>query len=143
MLKANRATTFIDRQGASSLLERLDAEGAPAAVTGSFAAVRRSPVAAPALLMLYADQPQQVARSFDLLPADQGANVVLLDPYDPVVWKRNEVMDCMTFVPDSQAAADTLTGTGRMPAEGQALVEWMLGNEPVWRVGSLDAARSE
>lgn len=142
VLKANGATTFIDRKGPSSFLERLDAAGAPMAVTGSFAAVRRSPVAAPALLMLYTDQPQRVARSLDLLPADQGANVVLLQPYDPVVWKRNEVVDGVTFVADSQAAADCLTGTGRMPAEGQALVGWMVGNESVWRVGSLDTARS-
>ena len=49
----------------------------------------------------------------------------------------------MTFVADSQAAADCLTGTGRMPAEGQALVEWMLGNESAWRVERLDVARSQ
>jgi hypothetical protein len=142
VLKANRASTFIDRQGVGSLVQRLDTSGAPVAVTGSFAAVRRSPVAAPALLMLYTDQPQAVVRSLDLLPADQGANVVLLQPYDPVVWQRTDVVDGVTYVADSQATADCLTGNGRMPAEGQALLEWMLANESVWRLPSLDAATS-
>ncbi|MGI9118576.1 MAG: hypothetical protein ACR2G7_00310 [Acidimicrobiales bacterium] len=31
--------------------------------------------------------------------------------------------------------------TGRMPAEGQALLDWMLANEKVWRLESLDDAR--
>lgn len=142
VLKANRASTFIDRQGIGTALQRLDTTNAPVAVTGSFAAVRRSPVAAPALLMLYTDQPKTVARSMDLLPADRGANVVLLQAYDPVVWQRTEVVDGVTYVADSQAAADCLTGTGRMPGEGQALLDWMLANEPVWRLPNLDAARS-
>jgi hypothetical protein len=31
---------------------------------------------------------------------------------------------------------------GRMPAEGQALVEWMRANENKWRVHALDAEQS-
>lgn len=141
VLKANRVTTYIDRQGATAPLDRLPALDARTAVTGSFAAVRRSPVAAPALVAIYAEQPEQLARTLDLLPADQGSNVVLLQPYDPVVWQRTTTTDGITYVADSQAAADCLTGTGRMPAEGQALLEWMLGNEGAWRLESLADAR--
>jgi len=47
----------------------------------------------------------------------------------------------VTYVADSQVAADCLTGTGRMPAEGQALLEWMLANESRWRIDNLDKAR--
>jgi hypothetical protein len=137
LLKTNRVATFIAREGASSLLDRLPAG---TAVTGSFAAVRRAPVAAPALLAVYSDNPQQLAPALDLLPADQGSNVLLLQPYDPVVWQRTTTADGVTYVADSQAVVDCQTGTGRMPAEGQALLDWMLDNEPAWRFDSLDAA---
>lgn len=137
LLKTNRVSTFIAREGASSLLDRLSAG---TAVTGSFAAVRRAPVAAPALLAVYSDNPQQLALALDLLPADQGSNVLLLQPYDPVVWQRTTTADGVTYVADSQAVVDCQTGTGRMPAEGQALLDWMLDNEPAWRFDSLDAA---
>lgn len=142
VLKANRASTFIDRLGPASVLERLGASQVAAVVTGSFAAVRRSPVAAPSLLMLYTDQPQRLATTLELLPADRGANVVLLEPYDPVVWRRTAVADGVTYAADSQAVVDCLTGMGRMPAEGQALLDWMLANESVWRADDLAAARS-
>lgn len=35
---------------------------------------------------------------------------------------------------------DCLTGTGPIPAEGQALLEWMLANEARWRIDSFDEA---
>ena len=31
------------------------------------------------------------------------------------------------YVAPSQAVVDCLTGTGRMPAEGEAVLEWMAG----------------
>ncbi|MBI2709118.1 MAG: hypothetical protein HYX34_05420 [Actinobacteria bacterium] len=138
VLTTNSVQTYIARQGASSLLDRLPAG---TAVTGSFAAVRRAPVAAPALLAIYSATPEQLASTVDLLPADQGSNVLLLKPYDPVVWQRTTTADGLTYVADSQAVVDCLTGTGRMPAEGHALLDWMLANESVWRVDSLEAAR--
>jgi len=141
VLKANSYRSYIDRQGAANLLNRLAGLDLPVAVTGSFAAVRRSPVAAPALLAVYTDEPQKLARTMDLLPSDRGSNVVLLQPYDPVVWQRTTTDSGVTYVADSQVAADCLTGTGRMPAEGQALLEWMLANESRWRIDNLDKAR--
>ena len=39
----------------------------------------------------------------------------------------------------SQAAADCLTGNGRMPAEGDALLQWMIENESLWRLDKLPA----
>ena len=30
-----------------------------------------------------------------------------------------------------------LTGNGRMPSEGEALLNWMLANEQEWRLNSL------
>src|SRR5205823_13161747 len=92
---------------------------------------------APALVVAYTDDVESVSRELGLLPADEGSNVALLRPYDPVVWDRNEVEDELRYVAPSQTAIDCLTGNGRMPAEGEALIEWMVANESRWRLESL------
>jgi hypothetical protein len=139
VLRANESTSFIAPRGAPDALDRMRELPLRMAVTGSFAAVRRAPVAAPALLAVYADQPNALADELDLLPADSGANVLLLKPNDPVVWQRQSAAEGIAYVADSQAAADCLTGTGRMPAEGEALLEWMTANESAWRLPTLTA----
>jgi hypothetical protein len=145
VFKTNETATFIAPRGASDALAGLQNAGgeAAAAVTGSFAAVRLAPVAAPALLVAYCDDVDAIASRLDLLPADQGSNVALLRPFDPVVWMRTEVADGIRYVAPSQAAVDGLTGTGRMPAEAEALLTWMDENEQRWRRESLSADRDE
>ena len=107
-------------------------------ITGPFAAVRRAPVAAPVFLTVYCDDPTAIASALRLLPADAGANVALLRPYDPVVWTRTERDDGLTYAAVSQVAVDCLTGNGRMPAEGEALLGWMSEAEGRWRADKLD-----
>ncbi|HUZ19889.1 MAG TPA: hypothetical protein VMU75_04880 [Acidimicrobiales bacterium] len=106
-------------------------------MTGSFAAGRIAPVAAPALLAVYVDDLRGIADALGLIPADQGANVALMTPFDPVVWERASLVDGLTYVAPSQVAADCLTGNGRMPAEGDALLQWMTENESLWRLDKL------
>jgi hypothetical protein len=43
--------------------------------------------------------------------------------------------------PTTFSRPTTLTGTGRMPAEGEALIAWMAENEASWRLSSLDGLR--
>jgi hypothetical protein len=127
--------------GANDVLARLrdgDPTRRPPVVTGSFAAVRVAPVAAPALLLAYCDDVSAVARDLGLLPADEGANVALLTPFDRVVWERTVVDAGVAYAAPSQVAVDCLTGPGRMPAEGEAVLEWMLADESHWRGGALD-----
>jgi hypothetical protein len=143
VLKTNDAHRFIAPAGARQALERLADSGGRVAVTGSFTAVRKQPVAAPALLLAYADRIEPVARDLELLPADEGANVILLRPFDRVVWEQLETEDGLTYVAPSQAAVDCLTGPGRMPAEGEALLGWLAANEPKWRLNSLRLVEGE
>jgi DNA-binding MarR family transcriptional regulator len=143
LLKTNAAESFLAARGAQAALDGLERVRGVGqrAVTGSFAAVKLVAVAAPALLAVYCEQVAAVAEALELLPADQGANVVLLQPFDPVVFERvTDGEDGVPVVSPSQVAVDCLTGTGRMPAEGQALLDWMLANESVWRTDSLEAA---
>lgn len=139
VLKSNEAKRFIAPEGAAKLLESIKAvpSNGRVAVTGSFAAVRLAPVAAPALLLAYVENVSAIIDGLNLLPADEGANVVLLRPFDQVVWQGVSRDDGIAYVAPSQIAADCLTGTGRMPSEGEAIIAWMTENEDRWRVQSL------
>jgi hypothetical protein len=139
VLRSNEARRYVAPEGARTSLAALQAlsPSGRAAVTGSFAAGRLAPVAAPALLLVYVDDIAETAQALKLLPAEEGANVVLLRPFDQAVWSRLDHDGGIAYVAPSQAAADCLTGTGRMPAEGEALLAWMVENEGRWRVPSL------
>jgi len=146
VLETNEALGFIATGGTGQLLERLAGEpgsGTRSVVTGSFAARRLAPVAAPALLLLYDDAPATLARDAGLLPADEGADVMLLRPFDPVVFARTSVEGGLRFAAPSQVTVDCLTGPGRMSAEGEALLTWMLAEESTWRAPSLGSLRGK
>jgi hypothetical protein len=142
VLTSNVASTFVAPNGPENAMQQISSIGAKTrvAVTGSFAASRIAPVAAPMLLMAYCGDVQAVARTHSFLPADRGANVILLKPFDDVVWDRTRTQSLVTYASVSQVAVDCLTGNGRMPAEGEALLSWMMDNESEWRVPSLNNA---
>ncbi len=139
VLRSNRATTYLAPAGAAQAVAQLarSEHRGEVAVTGSFAAGRLAPVAAAALLLVYCDEASSLVEALGLLPADDGGNVVLLRPFDPVVWERTTEDGGLTYAAPSQVAVDCLTGTGRMPAEGEALLAWMADNESSWRYDSL------
>jgi IclR helix-turn-helix domain len=142
VFQANDAQGFIATEGLERLLSRAAGDpaiGTRSTITGSFAAGRIAPVASPALLLIYYDAPALLARDLGLLPADEGADVMLLRPFDPVVFDRNQIEEGLRYAAPSQIAVDCLTGNGRMPAEGEALLDWMLENEAAWRLASLQA----
>lgn len=136
-LTTNDRSLFIARTGAAQAAARLGELTAPTAITGSFAAQRLNPVAAPSLLAVYCTDVTATARALDLLPADEGANVALLRPFDPVVWDRTVSEGGLTYVSPTQVALDCLAGNGRMPAEGEAVLTWLAANESAWRAPAL------
>lgn len=135
--KPELTTTWLAPTGAAATVAALPNAAPDAAVTGSFAAVRWAPTAAPTLLVAYTRDVEQTATSLGLLPADEGANVILLHPFDEVAFARSAVADGVTYAAPSQVAADCLRGPGRMPAEGEALLSWMVDDESRWRLPSL------
>lgn len=130
-----RATTstWIAPRGLTDLQERLRKAEARYAVTGSFAASRRAPVAAPRLVSLYVDDPETFAAAVDLRPADAGANVLLLVPDDAYPFEDAWTDNGVRFAALAQVVADLLTGPGRGPAEADALLAWMSDHAEVWR----------
>ncbi|MCA1672053.1 MAG: hypothetical protein LC799_07575 [Actinobacteria bacterium] len=64
-----------------------------------------------------------------------GVDVVLLQPMSHGAMDRPhpERVDGVAIVGLSQLVLDCLSGPGRMPAEGEALIEWMGNHEDDWR----------
>jgi hypothetical protein len=103
------------------------------AVTGASAAQRFAPVAPARQVAVYVDDIGGAAERLRLRPADAGANVVLAEPFDPVVFERTTIRERLCVVATTQLAADLLTGPGREPSEGAELLSWMRANEEAWR----------
>lgn len=140
LLDSNQTTTWVAAGGPEQLLRDLRGKRAGRwVVSGSFGARRLSPIAAPEVALIYADDVERVAKAGRLLPATRGSNVVLAEPYDAIVYERTWDDDDIVYVSPAQLAIDCLTGPGRMPAEGEALLQWMRRNARRWRAASLAA----
>lgn len=133
LLKNNRSQTYIARTGVPSLLRRLSNDD-QAVITGSYAASQYVQLAAPTQLALYVPDIATAATRFELMPAHQGANVVLLTAADASQLARARMLEDGTFhVGVSQLALDCLAGNGRLPEEGEALMDWMAADPTAWR----------
>ena len=132
--KANRLTPCLAPRGITELYDRLRNTDLPYAVTGSFAAVRYAPVAEPRLATIYTTSIKGAMDRLGLLRADTGANVLIGEPFDPVVFDRTEQDGGITYARVTQVAVDLLKGPGRGPAEAEALIDWMRIQEETWRI---------
>jgi hypothetical protein len=81
-----------------------------------------APVAPPKLAMIYANDVDALSNALKLQPTDAGTNVMLLSPFDDVVFERTWTADGLTLVAPSQAAVDLMTSPGRGPAEAEAVL---------------------
>ena len=131
--RTNRTQTFLEPRGLTTLLGKLKNVPFGYAVTGSLAATQVAPVAAPRLAMVYVPEIARAATELRLRPAETGANVMLAEPFDLVVFERSQERDDVTYAAWSQVAVDLLTGPGRSPAEGEELLHWMERHEDAWR----------
>lgn len=125
--------TFIDPRGLPSVLRRLATCGLRYAVTGSLAASRIAPIASPRLAVVYVDDFAVASKELDLRPAEAGANILLIQSNDDIVFARAADRDGIRYAAVSQVAADLLTSPGRGPAEAEELLAWMAGHEEAWR----------
>ncbi|MFI6031279.1 helix-turn-helix domain-containing protein [Amycolatopsis magusensis] len=138
LLRHNAPLPMLAPNGLGPVLEKLAASKARAVVTGSHAARELAPVAIGGQLMLYVPGTgEELGDELGLLPVDEGADVVLLRAGDEVVFERPRVRGGLNFVASSQVAIDCLSGPGRMPAEGEAVVAWMARDESKWRLPRL------
>jgi hypothetical protein len=129
----NRAVSFLSPRGLSQLQDRLASFDGLYALTGSFAVPSGAQVLPGWLLSCYVSDVGAAADTLDVRPTDRGANVLLVEPFDELVFARTRKEGGLTTVALSQCAVDLLTGGGRDPAQADALMTWMSEHEDVWR----------
>jgi len=129
---SNQVRPGLEPRGPDRVLDKLRASEAPYAVTGALSARRVSEVAPPRLAMVFTPNPEGLAEFLGLRDAGV-ANVLLARPFDDVVFDRVSEEDEVRYAALSQTAVDLLSGPGRDPAEGEALIAWMAENEGNWR----------
>lgn len=125
VLTSNDAVSYLEPRGLDNLVKAITggAFRGKYAATGSLAGSRLAPVAPPRLAMLYVENQVAAAKALNLRPVDSGANVMLLTPFDDVVFERTSTIDGLRTVAASQAAVDLLTSPGRAPSEADAIIE--------------------
>ena len=111
--EANELIPCIEARGVTSLMEKLRGAGFTYAVTGSFAAVRRAPVAEPRLVTVFTPNAGDAINRLGIRQADSGANVLIGKPFDPVVFDRTEEDGGVTYARVTQVAVDLMKGPGR------------------------------
>ena len=131
---SNVLTMWLEPRGARALLDRLRDAAFRYSVTGSLAASRLAPIAEPRLATLFSDDPETAAQSLGLRPAETGGNVLIVRPFDPVVFERAEYADGIAYARVTQVLLDLMKGPGRGPAEAEALLKWMRDNEDTWKL---------
>lgn len=141
LFRSSGVSTYVARPGLPALVDKIRqlSDVDQPVITGSFAASRIAPVAAPATLVLYTLEPRKLVAGLPLLPVDSGADTVVIRPENTVALARPDVVGHLKYAAPSQVVIDCLSGNGRMPAEGEALIEWMEANEVQWRASSIDA----
>jgi hypothetical protein len=125
--------TFLNPRSQADLEKRLRKLGSRYAVTGAQAANRVAPITAVRLMTVFVNNIPAAAEELGLREIDVGANVVLAEPFDPVVFERTWSRGSIVYAALSQVAADLMTSPGRGPAEAEALMRWMGEHEDDWR----------
>ncbi|WP_405507942.1 hypothetical protein OG323_16620 [Streptomyces cyaneofuscatus] len=110
------------------------------AVTGTHAAHTVAPLSAGGQLMAYVSpllDEDDLVDELGLIPVDENANVLLLRARDRSVFERTETVKGIPHVALSQVALDCLAGPGRMPAEGEAVIEYMKDHQDLWQISRI------
>jgi hypothetical protein len=135
LTESNELHTCLEPRGLPALWTKL-ARLPRYAATGSTAGPG---IAATRIAMLYVDDPEDAARTLGLVPAEAGANVWLLRPFDDVVYARTRqrtvgeaaaAVDVVT-VAAAQAVVDLASAPGRGPQEAEAMLAQMKGSDDV------------
>ncbi len=138
MYGANDTTSWVAGGGPEQFLSDLASSGEKGwALTGSFASSALVSVTVPLVAVVYTEDPDRLAGAALLRRVRIGGNVTLARPYNRIVfertWRRGDPVNASL----AQVAVDCLTGPGRLPSEGEALLEWMRNNAPRWQAPSL------
>lgn len=133
----NVAVPVLAPRGIDRTLTNLASYDGRYALTGSAALRAHLPedeaaVTPFALLTLYVDRAPAAQRALGLHPAPRGANVLLIEPFDDVVYRNSHHHDGLTYTAASQTTADLLTSIDRQPEEGEQLLAVLAAQDGEW-----------
>ncbi|MEX0826160.1 MAG: hypothetical protein WD184_05360 [Acidimicrobiia bacterium] len=132
LLGSNRAAEYIAPRGLDAVIRDLQTSSAQEyALSGTYALPQGLRVAPPRLALVYSSNLPSLAGVLDIRPADRGANVILLEPFDQVIFARTRREGGLVQVALTQLFVDLAPGRG--PAEAEELLAWMTENEDAWR----------
>lgn len=130
---SNRVVPCLDPRGTAACTDRVASADFTYAVTGAFAAERLIPFAPARTAAIYVPDAELARERLRLRQTDSGANVFLVEPFDPVVFERTMIRDELVCANAVQVVADLLTGSGREPSTAEELMVWMAEHEDAWR----------
>ena len=132
-VRTRAALTCIEPRGLQVLERNLAASSFPFAATGSLAAKHLAPVAPLRTAAIYTPDPLLLSRELGLQRVERGANVMLLESDELPVRGCVQGPSGIVLASISQIAVDLLSGSGREPAEGEAILDWMEEHQDEWR----------
>lgn len=137
LVSSNQAVPMLAPRGLDQLLGTLRSYTGGYAITAEGAArpylpLGQAAVAPLAVLTIYVPDATGAAEALGLRAADRGANVVLVEPFDPVVYRGATTRDHLIYAAAGQVVADLLTGPGRAPEEAVALIDVLATTDEGW-----------
>lgn len=120
----------MDRQ---TLVASLKAFTGKVAASGSLALPAEARVAPSRQAIVYVENVAASAEALGLTAVETGANVLLLESEDGMVFDGMTKRDGLPCAALSQVVVDLLVAPGRGPSEAEALLNWMIAHEDSWR----------
>ena len=121
--EAHRFLPVVHPHGVPGALARLRDAQVPHALTARAGAAALSGTALPGVVAAYVDNPERVAAILGAEATDSGANLLLIDPFDPFVLEATWEVSGLRYAARAQIIADLLGSPAPAPAQAAALME--------------------
>jgi hypothetical protein len=124
--EAHRFVPVVHPHGVPGALARLRDGEIPHALTARAGAAALSGTALPGVVAAYVDNPERVAAILGTDPTDAGtgANLLLIDPFDPFVFDGSWEASGLRYAARSQIIADLLGSPAPAPAQAASLLDF-------------------
>jgi hypothetical protein len=123
--EAHRFVAVAHPYGVPGALVRLRDAQIPHALTARAGAATLSGTALPGVVAAYVDNPERVAAILGAEPAEAGtgANLLLIDPFDPFVFEGSWEVSGLRYAARAQIIADLLGSPAPGPAQAASLLQ--------------------
>src|SRR6185436_16482164 len=121
--EAHRFVPVVHPHGVPGALVRLRDAQIPHALTARAGAAALSGTALPGVVAAYVDNPERVAAILGADATEGGANLLLIDPFDPFVFEGTWEASGLRYATRAQIIADLLGSPAPAPAQAATLLE--------------------